>query len=69
MVEKSIKMKKVKCCMCGKFTTNTRDTVHIPKNNANQECWDNAIGEGDDYLVLAVYRKCGDADYKDYMTE
>lgn len=69
MVEKSIKMKKVKCCMCGKFTTNTRDTVHIQKNKANQECWDNAIGEGDDYLVLAVCRKCGDADYKDYMTE
>lgn len=68
MTEK-LKMKKVKCCMCGKFTTNTRDTVHIPKNKANQECRDNAIGEGKDYLVLAVCRKCGDADYKDYMTE
>lgn len=62
-------MKKAKCCMCGQLTTNTHDTVHIAKSKANQECWDNAIGEGDDYLVLAVCRKCGNKTYKESQQE
>jgi hypothetical protein len=62
-------MKKVKCCICGKLTTNTRDTCHILKAKANQECWDNAIGEGEDYLVLAVCSKCGNKIYKEYLID
>lgn len=62
-------MKKVKCCICGNLTTNTHDTCHIQKQKANQECWDNAISEGEDYLVFAVCSKCGNKIYKEYLID